>query len=44
VSPHPEHLNHTLAGKDLAKQAMLDVDAPREGFVQVTDQLLEPSR
>src|SRR5450759_1641811 len=40
VGPHPEHLDDVLVGQDLVDQAVLDVDAPGKGALQVADELL----
>ena len=41
VRPHAEHLHGPLATQDLVDQSVLDVDPPRIGAAQVSDQLLE---
>lgn len=44
MRPHPQDANHPQLREHLADQAVLDVDAAREGAGEVADELLERRR
>src|SRR3954465_182411 len=44
MRPHPNHFHDALAAEDLIDEAMVDVDSPREGSVEIAEELLEGRR
>src|SRR5262245_37762984 len=44
MGPHPEDLDRPLRVQHLVDEAMLNVDSPREGALEVADQLFEGRR
>jgi len=41
MRPHPNDFHDALAAEELIDEAMVDVDAPREGSGEIADELLE---
>jgi hypothetical protein len=41
MRPHSEHTHYLLLLEHFVHEAMLDIDTPRIGALEITDQLLE---
>ena len=41
MRPHPDDFHDVLAAEELIDEAMVDVDASREGSVEIAEELLE---